>query len=198
MNAVDTAVAEAIARADTEKAARGGKQRTLARAYTIVNALWPANCNRRMTDQEVKTAARALYKLTMGETFTGKIIVKHRGRSWMRRDRIIGNSFQGWHDVVHDWSHDAHRWKYPKETQHGPHQAPIERAMVEEVVKRGWLNRPSVEPTVKAKPDKTKLDLERTPGGIEAVGHEAKACGNCYKEIAEARSTPEEEAGCVN
>lgn len=131
------------------------KEREPARRYRLVNAQWPAEIPP-MTDRDVKFAGRVLYRLIMGKKFTGEFTVKHKGRSWMRHTHIIGNSHQGWHDVVHDWSHDAHQRLYPNETGHGPHQASIERRMVEEVVKRGWLsgrlNKPKLE--------KPKLDVK--------------------------------------
>jgi len=137
-------------------------ERTKARAYRLLNEIWPQTIPP-MTDRDVKFASRVLYRKVMGKKFTGKLVVKHRGRSWVRPWQIIGNSHQGWHDVIHDWSHDMHRRLYPNEKPHGDHQAYIERTMVEEVVARGWLtgrlNKPKVE---KPKPSKVELDLKRT------------------------------------
>ena len=147
-------LAEADKVMDEVIASKKKNEREPARRYRLLNSQWPASYPK-MTDRDVKIAARVLYRLIMGKKFTGKLVVKHRGRSWAKSWKIIGNSHQGWHDVVHDWSHDLHHTLYPNEKPHGPHQAFIERKMVEEVNKRGWLtgrlNKPKLE--------KVKLDV---------------------------------------
>lgn len=155
-------VGEEMTTLETMAANDARPERSNHRAYRLLNEQWPKDIPP-MTDRDVKFAARVLYRKVMGKKFTGTLTVKHRGRSWVNRWRIIGNSHQGWHSVVHDWSHDLHKMLYPKETPHGPHQAYIERTMVEEVVARGWLtgrlNVPKVE---KPKPSEVELDLKRT------------------------------------
>ena len=198
---MDEVVTNAIQHANAQAAKRdeaGKRQYTQTqRAYQILNALWPKGSDRRMTDKEAKTAARVLYRKMYGEPFKGKLTVKHRGRSWMNKWRIIANSYQGWHDVIHDWSHDVHKQKYPNETAHGPHQAPIEREMVEEVVSRGWLNaapeaKPEVKPDdfvvppedkVAAKAEKLRKELERTQAALKRWGTKAKRAETALKKL---------------
>lgn len=123
----------------TETAPEEKTEREAHRRYRLLNKLWPDKLPL-MTDKQVRLAARVLYKKLTGMPFRGKLTIKHRGRSWMNKHRIVGNSYQGWHDVIHDWSHDIHQSLYPNEKQHGPHQSYIERMMVEEVLAQGWLN----------------------------------------------------------
>lgn len=130
------------------------KEREPARRYRLLNSQWPATIPP-MTDRDVRFAARVLFRLVIGRKFRGKLVVKHQGRSYMHPAKIVGNARRGWHDVVHDWSHQAHGYLYPNETGHGPHQAFIERKMVEEVVKRGWLTGRLNKP----KPEKSKPDV---------------------------------------
>lgn len=114
-------------------------ERELARRYRLIDERWPAG-KLPMTDREAKFAARVIYRAMFGRAFTGDLVVKHRGRSWMNHSRIIVNSHQGWRRVIHDWSHQVHRRKHPHEKPHGPSHGMIEVAMIEIVLERDWLS----------------------------------------------------------
>ena len=113
--------------------------------YERVNAAWPAQVPP-LTAQEAVSAYRRLYRFVKGRKFEGKIVVGSGNRHSYRRYRLVGkgaarrferimcvNPERGWKDLIHELSHN---WT---PGAHGREHAQLERRMIREVVRRGWL-----------------------------------------------------------
>lgn len=111
-------------------------------AYESVNGKWPEGALPPLTGPEAISAAKRLYRFIMKKRWTGQMkLTSGRRSSWVRwwRGTIIVNPQRGWHDLVHELSHDFHRRLHPGDQPHGMHHAWIERTMIEYVVSHGWL-----------------------------------------------------------
>jgi len=119
------------------------RERDMERVYRQVNDAWgmPRREIPAVPDGIARRAVHVLYRLIMEQSFEGEIVLKHRGRSWVHGPlEIVVNTRRGWWLMVHDLAHQLHQIKNPGLRPHDPKQALIERAMIEEVVMRGWLS----------------------------------------------------------
>ena len=95
-----------------------------AEAITAVKAL------RRFATKEFKTPRfKGRYELTSGNRYT-----------WIRRMVYYVNPDRGWWNLVHDVAHKVHFTTNPGTNPHDAKEAYIERAMIEYVVRSGWLD----------------------------------------------------------
>lgn len=128
-------------------------------AYEQVNAAWPAGTRDgrdiKPSPEEALSAAKRLYRIAMKRPFKGAVkLTSGRNYTWVRSGVLYVNPDQnggGWHEIVHALSHFAVRRLHPTARDHGPQHAFIERMLIEEVVKRGWLDgklKPKVKPLV--------------------------------------------------
>lgn len=116
--------------------------------YERVNAAWGEGPIPRpaLTAQEAVSAFKRLYRFVHGRKYDGKIVVTSGNRYTWRRYRVVGkgpdrrfvpvmlvNPDKGWHNLIHDLSHLWVRGA------HGAEHARMERRLIREVVRRGWL-----------------------------------------------------------
>ena len=134
--------------------------RTTGGRYVAVNALWPQELPPMTADQAVRVF-RVLYRHRMACTWTNRVIAVRgrRRRTWTNGSTMIVAPDQGWRHFIHDLSHWIHRRQFPGQNPHrGSSHAAVEKDLIEEVLRRGWLNE---EPKVKALPPKPKIDLRK-------------------------------------
>ncbi len=129
--------------------------------YERVNASWPQGQLPPLTAAEAITAAKRLYRFVKREPWRGPVRVtsgnRGSGFGWephpqkpgYSRRVLVVNPEQTWRAFVHYLSHDFHRGA------HGREHAIVERRMIKEVVRRGWLEGKLKRPE---KP-KVKVDL---------------------------------------
>jgi len=113
--------------------------------YERVNAASPAVVPR-LTAAEAVRAAKKLYRFVRRHTWTGTVKVTSGNRysrvrwGWFsprtgaHEGVMIVNPERGWQSLVHLLSHALYRGS------HGGEHARLERRMIREVLKRGWLN----------------------------------------------------------
>jgi len=113
--------------------------------YQRVNQSWPADVPTLTADEAVR-AARRLYRYGWGIRFAGKVVLTSgRRRNRMSYGQIVINPAQGWKELVHLLSHYAHRYRVRtghfayKAPDHSADHAMMERRMIKEVLRRGWL-----------------------------------------------------------
>jgi hypothetical protein len=112
--------------------------------YDTVNAQWP-DVIPALTGAEAMAAAKRLYRIAMGKPLRLPMkLTSGRRYTWPRQGVLHvnpdGHHFGGWRDLVHDISHWCHRRLYPKARPHDPRHAFLEKTLISEVVKRGWLD----------------------------------------------------------
>lgn len=103
--------------------------------YERANAAWPEQLPA-LTAGEAVRAARRLYRFVTRRTWKGEVVVTSGNRYSkvsVYRNQIIVNPDAGWHSLVHLLSHYLYRGGHTKE------HARLERRMIKEVVRRGWL-----------------------------------------------------------
>lgn len=103
--------------------------------YRRVNAAWPSGPLPDLEPQEALEAARRLYRYVRGRKRTippARLTSGNRGTS-IRGGAIHVNPTQGWERLVHSLSHGL------LSAPHGGEHARLERRMILEVVRRGWL-----------------------------------------------------------
>ncbi len=119
--------------------------------YRRVNETWP-DIVPALTFEEGARAARRLFRFVTGRKFEGKVI-ETSGRRYSGRVEyrfIFVNPERGWKELIHTMSH------YLLPIGHGGEHARLERRMIKEVIRRGWLEgRLKSEP----KPGPTKDEL---------------------------------------
>src|SRR5688572_29486029 len=112
----------------------GKQERDIARVYRSVDESWgvpnPQKNLPPFPDGMARRVVKALYLHIMGEAYTGKIVVKHRGRSWIYSTYVTVNTARGWWLAIHDLSHDLHAMRHPDLRPHDPKHAYLERAMI--------------------------------------------------------------------
>ena len=157
-----TAIARTLAAPSTVEDVK--QERDIARVYRSVDAAWGTPNPRKdlppFPDGMARRVLKALYLHIMEEPFTGMIDVKHKGRSWVYRTYAIVNTARGWWLAVHDLSHDLHKMKHPDLRPHDAKHAYLERAMIGEIVRRGWLDEAKERSSPKPKA-KRNLQAER-------------------------------------
>lgn len=119
------------------------KRLTIATAYERVNATWPADVPS-LSPEEAERAARRLYRWALGETWDGPVHVssgnRYSGAFW--RDGVktlVVNPERGWKSFVHNLSHNFYWWANRGAKPHSKEHASVEKAMIKEVIRRGWL-----------------------------------------------------------
>ena len=100
--------------------------------YQRVNAEWPDVVPELTADEAVR-ALRKLWRFATGETMERQIIVTSGNRYTRRRGVWYVNPERGWKDLVHILSH------YTERSGHNGKHARMERRMIREVKRRGWL-----------------------------------------------------------
>lgn len=116
--------------------------------YVPVGLAWKAagdslpTLNREQAGEAAKRLWRAFAMLSecaASVTHAGKFDGDVR-RVWIARDLAVAqSSFKGWRRLVHDVSHDVHRYRHPGLTPHHISHAKLEREMVEYVIGTGLL-----------------------------------------------------------
>lgn len=111
--------------------------------YERVNAAWPGHIPPLTADEAVR-AARRLYRFAFRRPWKGKVIAtsgnRYGGIRWIRKGgavvgrALVVNPDRGWHNMIHILSH------YAAPGSHGRDHAIMERRMIHEVVRRGWLD----------------------------------------------------------
>jgi hypothetical protein len=113
---------------------------TISDWYQKVNAAWPKPVPP-LTANEAIRAGRKLYRFAMKRTFRGPVrVTSGRRYAWIRRGEMIVNPEHGWHGLVHLLSHYCHRRLHFDEKPHSRSHARLELRMINQVVKRGWLD----------------------------------------------------------
>jgi len=135
--------------------------------YEVVNQQWPAGPLPKLRPEEALRATRRLYRVAFGRPFKGKMkLTSGRRYTYRHWDNVFYvNPDRGWHDLVHDISHYAHRQLHPRATPHDSSHTMLERDLAEHVVKSGWLEG-KLQPEPKAPVDKRALKLQRTREAI--------------------------------
>jgi len=88
-----------------------------------------------LTGAEALRAFRRLYRFAFKRTFRGKLLLTSGNRRTGRHQFIWRvNPSGGWHELVHVLSHYAER------SGHNGKHARMERRMIREVKRRGWLD----------------------------------------------------------
>lgn len=131
------------------------KERDIARVYRQVNEAWgrPVSELGPVPDNIAKRVVQCLDRLIMDESRVLSITIKHRGRSHVHGRSVVVNTMRGWWPMIHDLAHGYHRIKNVGARPHDPKQALIERAMIEEVVARGWLEQKPAKVKEPAEPE---------------------------------------------
>lgn len=138
--------------------------------YERVNTAWPEVLPV-LTFAEAQRAARKLYRYATGKKFPYSFVETSGNRSnWVGRrngTRVFRlNPERGWKIFVHHFSHWLHRVGNPDEAPHAKAHARLERRLILQVLRRGWLDgtlREEETPAPAPAPTpNTKLDHART------------------------------------
>jgi hypothetical protein len=115
-------------------------RKTIKTAYAEVNAAWPAVLPP-LTAPEAVRAAKRLYRAFLGQTYQGDVTVTSGARytRWLH-GRMVVNPGDGWKVFIHHLSHAFYWLANPGERPHSKDHARVERQMITEVLKRGWLD----------------------------------------------------------
>lgn len=170
-------------------------------AYESVNGQWPEGTNEgrsiKPSPQEAIAGAKRLYRIAFGRPFRGKMkLTSGRRYTYIRSGIFYVNPDQrywtgqggGWHEIVHGISHYASARLFPKAKGHGPQHAFLERQLIAEVVKRGWLDGKLKRPE-KPKPvvDRNELELARIIARAKRWEARRKRAETALKKLARRR-----------
>ena|SRR5215831_17548305 len=159
--------------------------------YEGVNATWPAGPLPKMTGIEALRAAKRLYRLVMERPWPGQwTIGRGNHRTYPRSGVFLVNPGQGWHDLVHDLSHQCFREMHPGARPHAPGHAYVERQMIAHVVGAGWLAgtlRPKAKPASTAA-DRAAARQARILDRIAAWESKRKRAENALKKLRRQRA----------
>jgi hypothetical protein len=143
---------------------------TIAKAYERVNETWPASVPPMTADEAVR-AAKRLYRFAMHETWTGPVHVtsgvRYSTLDWRAGKTggfdltLIVNPEHGWKKAIHTLSHAFYYRANPGEKPHSKDHARLERQMIAEVVRRGWLEG-KLRSKSKPEPEPSKLDRKES------------------------------------
>lgn len=132
--------------------------------YRLIDRLWPPGPLPALTGPEAIAAARRLWRLATGKSWPGTWKAgRGNHRTYPRPGRVfLVNPGQGWHDLVHDLSHAAHRRVNRGQAPHSGAHARLEALMIRHIVEQGWLDgrlRPKAKPKrpTKLPPPRFKL-----------------------------------------
>ncbi len=149
--------------------------------YARVNAAWPDEVPP-LTDWEAVRAASRLHRWARGYACPWEIrATSGNRRTWMRGGVISVNPDQGWKRFIHDLSH-----LFDQEPEgHSKHHARLERRMIREVIKRGYLDgKLRREPVVaKPAPDARAVKRERIAAAIARWEAKAKRADTALKKL---------------
>lgn len=152
---------------------------TIAKAYERVNEAWPDEVPA-LSAEEATKAARRLYRWATGETWYGPEIVTSGNRysGLVYHDglkSLIVNPERGWKSLVHHLSHSFYWAANPGEKPHSKDHARLEKNMIKEVLRRGWLDG-GLRTEEKPKPSKVE-ELEKRLVALDSLieGWERKA-----------------------
>lgn len=130
--------------------------------YARVNAVWPSGPLPKLDPAEAISAVRRLYTKFAGKPYVGRFkATSGNRRTWAtfqagkkRMEWVyFVNPDQGWREMVHDVSH------YVERAGHSSSHARTEAAMIDHVVRSGWLDG-KLKP--RAKPPVDKQAVKRT------------------------------------
>lgn len=159
--------------------------------YRRANAEWPAIVPA-LTAEEAEKATRKLFRFATGITMKREIRITSGNRStWIARDGAFRvNPGRGWMSLVHNVSHFVWWWKHPNETAHQKDHALLERRMIKEVIKRGWLNGSlkTVAPTIEQTREEQiqvirSLQMERMRARLKAWNTKAKRAETAIRKL---------------
>lgn len=103
--------------------------------YERTNAAWPATVPALTADEAVK-ATKKLYRYITGRKHPWPIkLTSGRRKTWRIGGVMYVNHERGWHTLIHYLSHLFD----PEGGAHTKAHARLERRMILEVVRRGWL-----------------------------------------------------------
>ena len=170
----------------------------MAEKYQSVNGAWPEGTREgrsiKPTAQESLTAARRLYRIAFGRPFRGKMkLTSGRRYTYIRNGVFYVNPDQrywnggsgGWHEIVHGISHYACARLHPNAKGHGHQHAFIERQLIGEVVKRGWLEGRLRRPEkVRAPVDARSVKLQRVIARMKRWTARRKRADTALKKLA--------------
>ena len=178
----------------TETVATPARAKPTQARYVKVNAEWP-NPLPALTPQEAVSAAKRLYRFGMKRAWKRSIEITSGNRyTWIRGGVFYVNPDKGWHDLVHDISHLVHQRLHPERSGHDFRHAHLERAMVVEVISKGWLDgklRREAKPTPDARTVRHQSVLRR----IKLWESKRKRADNALKKLAKQKAYYERQGG---
>ena len=158
--------------------------------YQSVNSAWPEGTNEgrslKPTPQEALSAAKRLYRIAMKKPFRGEMkLTSGRRYTWIRNGVFYVNPDYrggGWHEIVHLISHYACHRLFPNAKGHGVQHAFLERELIAEVIKRGWLDGKLKRPE-KAKADPIGAKAARIESRLKAWTAKQKRAATAIKKL---------------
>ena len=180
---------------ETTAANDNGSSRTQAK-YIAVNGTWPSTLPP-LSARTAKKAFKALYRYRFHKPWTDEVeaVKGSRRRTWVhikplkgkwhgRRRVMVVAPDAGWHDFIHDLSHWVHGKQYPDQNAHkGSSHAAVERDLIEEVLRRGWLNEVVPVKPKKAKPDVKQVRLQQIQKRIKSWTTKQKRATTALKKL---------------
>jgi hypothetical protein len=145
-------------------------------AYEHVNGAWPVPQHQLppLTAGEATIAVKRLIRhgySIVGWSHLWRPIKSIRITSGSRRNKIwrgVVNPDRGWWGLVHSVSHWLAYRRHPRAKPHSHQHAFIERALIEYVVKSGWLEgKLKREPAERPKPDRKLVGLTRAQAALK-------------------------------
>lgn len=158
-----------------------------------------------MTEKDAINAFRRLYRWGVGNVYESKIEITSGNRratrfDWDARGVMVFhlNPSKGWREFIHDLSHDLD-YIVNGEGGHSKFHARLERNMIAQVIKRGWLE-PKPEAPLKVVPinnteSKRKLALERIEARIVSWDRKLRRAENALKKLAKQKRYYEKALG---
>lgn len=175
--------------------------------YVAVNGAWPlpSNLLPTLTAKMAVKAFRALYRHRFHKPWHLKVVPVRgrRRRTWTdanpKAPKIGSKEWRkwgltvmivapdaGWHNFIHDLSHWMHSKQYPDQNAHkASSHAAVEMDLIEQVVKRGWLDEQPKE-TVKVpkpKPDLKAVRYQRVLASIKTWESKMKRAQTALKKL---------------
>lgn len=170
-------------------------RKTIAKAYGEVNAAWPAGELPELTGAEAVRAAMRLWTFALAgvdrpaiEQTSGNRysrIVHKRGRGRV----LVVNPQEGWKRFVHSLSHAFFWVANPGDRPHSKDHARVERALIAQVLRRGWLTGKLQEQPAPALTidDKRRRKLDLIDAGIERWEAKQRRAENALTKLAKQR-----------
>ena len=161
---------------------------TTKQLYAAIDATWPEGELPIPTDWEVVRAASRLYRWARGTACPHEIkATSGNRRTWIRGGVLYVNPNcrddhgGGWRSFIHDLSHALDL----EPEGHSKHHARLERRMVAEVIKRGWLDgRLRREEKAPKVDDKRAAELARIEAAMQRWESKRRRAENALKKLA--------------